>query len=184
MDCDRAFPDGDANEKEFDMRKKLTWLVLLGAAIVTMAGSALATPPVGFSSLTIAQGRFGAFDVSNYFISNTGKLWFSEQKTQGPSDLYVLTNIWQPGGSTGWHTHPGHTLIVVTAGTITHYDGDDPGCKPHVYKAGMTFVDRGGTHVHIVRNEGDIEAQVIAVRLVPAGQAGRIDAPDPGKCSF
>jgi quercetin dioxygenase-like cupin family protein len=183
-DCVRAFPDGDANEKEIDMRKKLEWLVLLGAAILAIAGSALATPPEGFTSVPIAQGPFAAFEVSNYFISDKGKLWFSWQKIKGKSDGYVQTNVWQPGGSTGWHTHPSHTLVFVTAGTVTHYDGDDPSCTPHVYTAGMTFVDRGGTHVHIVRNEGDVEAQAIAVRLVPAGQPGRIDAPDPGNCPF
>ena len=166
------------------MRKKLEWLVLLGAAIVAIAGSALATPPEGFTSATIAQGRFAAFDVSNYFVSDKGKLWLSWQKTKGKSDGYVLTNVWQPGGSTGWHTHLGHTLIIVTAGTVTHYEGDDPICTPHVYTAGMTFIDRGGSHVHIVRNEGDVEAQVVAVRLIPAGQPGRIDAPDPGNCHF
>jgi hypothetical protein len=166
------------------MRKKLEWLVLLGAAIVAIAGSALATPPEGFTSATIAQGRFAAFDVSNYFVSDKGKLWLSWQKTKGKSDGYVLTNVWQPGGSTGWHTHLGHTLIIVTAGTVTHYEGDDPSCTPHVYTAGMTFIDRGGSHVHIVRNEGDVEAQVVAVRLIPAGQPGRIDAPDPGNCHF
>ena len=166
------------------MRKKLEWLVLLGAAIVAIAGSALATPPEGFASVTIAQGRFAAFDVSNYFVSDKGKLWLSWQKTKGKSDGYVLTNVWQPGGSTGWHTHLGHTLIIVTAGTVTHYEGDDPSCTPHAYTAGMTFIDRGGSHVHIVRNEGDVEAQVVAVRLIPAGQPGRIDAPDPGNCPF
>jgi hypothetical protein len=166
------------------MRKKLTCLILVGAAIVATAGSALATPPQGFTSTTTAQGQFASFDVSNYFVSAKGKLWFSSQKTKGKSDGYFLTNTWQPGGTTGWHTHLGHTLIIVTAGTITHYDGDDPSCTPHVYTTGMTFVDRGGTHVHIVRNEGDVEAQVIAFRLIPAGQPGRIDAPDPGNCPF
>jgi Cupin domain len=166
------------------MRKKLGSLVLLGAAIIATAGSALATPPEGFTSTTTAQGRFAAFDVSNYFISDKGKLWFSSEKTKGNSDGYFLINVWQAGGTTGWHTHPGHTLIIVTAGTITHYDGDDPNCTPHVYTTGMTFVDKGGTHVHIVRNEGDVEAQVIAFRLIPAGQPGRIDASDPGNCPF
>jgi hypothetical protein len=28
---------------------------------------------------------------------------------------YVKRNICQPGGGTGWHTQPGHNLIVVTA---------------------------------------------------------------------
>ena len=48
----------------------------------------------------------------------------------------------------------------------------------------MTFVDEGGTHVHIVRNEGDVQAIAYAFRLVPSGQPGRIDAPDPGNCAF
>ena len=166
------------------MRKKLGWLVFLGAAIVGTSVGALATPPVGFTSTTTAQGRFAESDVSNYFISTKGKLWFSLQKTKGQSDGYFLSNVWQPGGTTGWHTHPGQTLIIVTAGTITHYDGDDSKCTPHVYTTGMTFVDRGGSHVHNIRNEGDVEAQVVAFRLIPAGQMGRIDAPDPGNCPF
>jgi hypothetical protein len=166
------------------MRRKMGFLILLGAAIVATSVSALATSPEGFRSTTTAQGRFASIDVSNYFISSKGKLWVSWQKTKGPSDGYFLTNVWQPGGTTGWHTHPGHTLIIVTAGTITHYDGDDPNCTPHVYTTGMTFVDRGGNHVHIVRNEGNVEAQAIAFRLIPAGQMGRIDAPDPGNCPF
>ena len=166
------------------MRKRLKCLVLLSAAIVATAGSALATSSKGFTSTTLAQGTFAPIDVTSYFISDKGKLWLSWQKTKGKSDGYVLTNVWQPGGSTGWHTHLGHTLIIVTAGAVTQYEADDPSCTPHVYTTGMAFVDRGGSHVHIVRNEGTVEAQVIAVRLIPAGQPGRIDAPDPGNCHF
>lgn len=169
------------------MRRKLAWFVLSAGMMVTAlfhARPAMATPPDGFTSTTIAQGRFASFDASSYFIPDKGKPWFSFQKTKGKSDGYVLNNVWQPGGNTGWHTHLSHTLIIVTAGAVTQYEGDDPSCTPHLYTAGMTFVDRGGSHVHIVRNEGDVEAQVVAVRLVPAGQPGRIDAADPGNCSF
>jgi quercetin dioxygenase-like cupin family protein len=169
------------------MRRKSVWFVLSAGMMVTAlfhAIPAMATPPVGFTSTTIAQGRFAPIDVSSYFITDKGKLWFSLQKTKGKSDGYVLSNVWQPGGSTGWHTHLSHTLIIVTAGAVTEYEGDDPSCTPHVYTAGMTFVERGGTHVHIVRNEGTVEAQTVAVRLIPAGQPGRIDAPDPGNYHF
>jgi len=106
------------------------------------------------------------------------------QGTKGQSDLYVQSNVWEPGGSTGWHSHPGHSLITVTAGTVTVYEGDDPSCTPHVYTVGMGFVDAGGSHVHIIRNEGTIGAQTIAVQLIPAGQPRRIDAADPGNCHF
>ena len=169
------------------MRRNLVWFVLSAGMMVTAlfyATPAMATDPVGFTSTTIAKGRFAPIDASSYFISDKGKLWLSLQKTIGKSDGYVLNNVWQPGGSTGWHTHLSHTLIIVTAGAVTQYEGDDPSCTPHVYTAGMTFVDRGGRHVHIVRNEGTVEAQVIAVRLIPAGQPGRIDAADPGNCHF
>ena len=169
------------------MQRKLVWFVLSAGIMVTAlfhARPAMATPPDKFTSTTLAQGRFAPIDFSSYFISDKGKLWFSLQKTKGKSDGYVLNNVWQPGGSTGWHTHLSHTLIIVTAGAVTQYEGDDPSCTPHVYTAGMTFVDRGGSHVHIVRNEGTVEAQVIAVRLIPAGQPGRIDTPAPGNCPF
>ena len=63
-------------------------------------------------------------------------VWLSFQKTKGSSDLYVQSNVWAPGGSTGWHTHPGHSLIIVTAGTVTAYDGDDAECQPARLHAG------------------------------------------------
>ena len=62
--------------------------------------------------------------------------------------------------------------------------GHDPDCKPHVYKTGMGFVDAGGDHVHILRNEGDVEAKTIAVQIIPADAARRIDVEDPGNCHF
>jgi len=165
------------------MQLKATWLVLLGAVIATFAGSALATESQGFTGTTLATGPLDSVDVVNHFMNND-KLWFSFLKTKGKSDVYVLDNVWQPGGYTGWHTHPSWTLVIVKAGAITQYQADDPSCTPHVYTAGMVFVDRGGSHVHNVRNEGEVPAEVIAVRLIPTGQKGAIDEPDPGNCRF
>ncbi len=59
--------------------------------------------------------------------------WMERIKTRGLSDLYVQQNDWDPVGcscvpSTGWHTHDGPSLVIVTVGTITEYDGDDPSC--------------------------------------------------------
>ena len=166
------------------MKRKLMGSILIGAVMLATANFALATPPEGFTSTTVAEGPFTPFDVTNYFIPSKGKPWLSWLKTSGRSDGYVVSNDWQAGGTTGWHTHPGPTFVIVTAGAVTHYDGDDPNCTPHVYTAGMTFVDRGGSHVHIVRNEGSVDAQAIALRLVPSGQPPRIDAADPGHCHF
>ena len=173
------------------MRGRRTCLILLGALIAVTAlyrpGRVLATPAEGYKSTSLAVGRFGEIDVSS-IVPNGQKaneqLWSSLQKTQGSSDVYVQSNVWAPGGSTGWHSHPGHSLIIVTAGTVTDYEGHDPDCKPHVYKTGMGFVDPGGDHVHIIRNEGDIEAKTIAVQLISADATRRIDAADPGHCHF
>jgi uncharacterized RmlC-like cupin family protein len=177
------------------MRRRSTWFVLLSAAIVVTAlyhaRKVLATPAAGFVGTTLAQGRFGEIDVFNHFIPPNStqqgddyEIWRSRQKTKGMSDVYVQSNVWQPGGSTGWHTHPGHSLIIVAAGTVTAYMGNDPDCTPHVYTQGMGFVDPGGDHVHIIRNEGTVVAQTIAVQLIPATAVRRIDVADPGNCHF
>jgi uncharacterized cupin superfamily protein len=175
------------------MRRRRICLGLLGATITATVlyppGSALATTPEGYKSTLLAVGRFGEIDVFGSFphglkTARNVRLWRSLQETKGMLDVYVQSNTWTPGGSTGWHSHPGDSLIIVTAGTVTDYEGHDPGCKPHVYKTGMGFVDRGGSHVHILRNEGAVEAQTIAVQLIPAGQPRRIEVADPGNCHF
>ncbi len=73
-------------------------------------------------------------------------------------------------------------LIIVTEGTVTNYEGHDPDCKPHVYTKGMTFIDSGGDHEHIIRNEGSVVAKTTAVQLIPEGAMRRIDVADPGHC--
>ena len=165
------------------MRMGLRWLVgvvAFGACVYTAVGHA--TPAVGFTGTTVALGHFQEFEINLHTIP--ANIWQSQQRTKGDSDLYLQQNVWQPGGSTGWHSHPGHSLIVVTAGTLTDYDGNDPTCTPHVYTAGQGFVDEGGDHVHLVRNEGSVEARGYAVQLIPASAVRRIDAAAPGNCPF
>jgi len=173
------------------MQRRLRWIVLLSAAIMVAAlyyaRHVMATPAnAGFIATTLAKGTFGEVSVYNVALqpnSPPKNIWQSWQQTVGVSDLYVQTNVWKPLGSTGWHTHPGHSLITVTAGTITAYEGDDPDCKPTVYTKGMTFVDPGFGHIHILRNESNTEdAQSIAVQIIPTGQSRRIDVPNPGNC--
>ncbi len=176
------------------MRRKLMWVLVVGGVTVGAASyvrTVLATPASGFTSTSLAVGRLGEFDVMNKLVwddpdpTNSKKnVWHSTQKTKGDSDLYVQSNVWIPGGTSGWHTHPGHSLITVTAGTVTAYEGDDPTCTPKVYTVGMTFVDEGGEHVHVIRNEGAVAARTITVQLLPAGATRRIDAPANPACTF
>ena len=171
---------------EIDMRTRLVCRIFLIATVAVTAHhpTVRATKAEGYESASLAWGRLGAIDTVNLKEEGDEQLWRSMQKMEGLSDIYVQSNVWAPGGSTGWHSHLGQSLILVTEGTVTDYEGHDPACKPHVYKKGMAFVDPGGDHVHILRNEGAVEAKTIAVQFIPAGAARRIDAADPGNCHF
>src|SRR5262245_1394629 len=47
------------------------------------------------------------------------------------SKIMTIRVTFQPGGYSGWHSHPGITIVSVVAGTITSYESDDPTCSPH-----------------------------------------------------
>jgi|GEM_PF-906432 len=110
---------------------------------------------------------------------------------ENASDYYIVTNtvaaINAQGtvvGYSGWHTHPGPSVVLVKSGVATVYDGDDPTCTPKTYAAGSGFVDPGDGHVHMVRNEGTAVLVTQAFQIIPTGDARRIDAPSPGNCPF
>ena len=175
------------------MKSKLVWgplLVVVGLA--AYAGNVLATPATvpAFSGTTLAKATYG--EISSH-VHTIPASWQERIDTRGASDLYVQQNTWDPGlcggcmPSTGWHTHPGPSFIIVTQGSVTVYDGDDPTCTPHVYTANTpdnAFVDPGGGHVHLIRNETGSVARAVAVQLIPANAGRRDDAADPGNCSF
>ena len=137
--------------------------LVVSTALIVMP--ALATPPMGVTTNTIAVGRF---DTINTKIK-TGP-WKAKIDTKGASDLHVLENTIVPGGTFGWHSHPGPSLVIVKSGTATFYLADDPTCSPHVVPTGSGFVDSGGD-VHVVRNEGTVDLVTVVVSLVPAGFA-------------
>jgi hypothetical protein len=45
--------------------------------------------------------------------------------------------------------------------------------------AGSGFVDEGGDHVHMIKNNGPAPLRTIAVQFLPTGATRRVDAPDP-----
>ena len=179
------------------MRRKWIWVLataLVGAAV--SGGAVLATTKAtGFAGATIAKATLGPLDLRAHSVtmgdpdnSVPARPWLAMLKTIGDSDLYVQSNTWDPGGSTGWHTHPGWSLIFVTSGSVTVYDGDDPSCTPHVYTANTpnnSFLDIGSGHVHLVRNESTTDkATGVAVQVVPAGATRTQPVADPGNCHF
>jgi quercetin dioxygenase-like cupin family protein len=155
-------------------------LVVVVTGVAVYAASALATDPSGFTAAQQWKGVFGEMDLHVVTMpDHQVKL-----KTQGISDVYVTRNAIAAGGQSGWHTHPGPSLIMVTAGEITAYDGDDPTCTPTRYQAGEGFVDPGDGHVHLLRNESGAPAETVAVQFLPKDAMRRIGTPAPGTCGF
>ena len=151
---------------------------LAGVAVLVVVATALATPGLGVTSTTFAVGAFDAIHAKTLSSS-----WQARIDTKGATDVHILENRIVPGGTFGWHSHPGPSIVVVRSGALTLYSGDDPTCTPHVVAAGSGFVDDGGD-VHVVRNEGSVDAVVYVTSLVPHGAARRIDEPSPGNCPF
>lgn len=154
-----------------------TFLIAMFAA-PAYVGNVLATPPFGVTSTVFAMGQ-----IDEIHAMTLSSSWQVRIRTKGESDIHVLENKIAPGGSFGWHSHPGPSLVIVKTGALTLYRGDDPNCTPQVVPAGSGFVDQGGD-VHLVRNEGSVETVVYVTSFVPRGAARRIDEPSPGNCSF
>jgi len=162
------------------MKSKWTFALLGILAVVgVFAGTVLATPPSGQTTTTLARAPFEPMKLK--VQSDPANLWRLKLKTHGLSDAYVVGNTFAAnGGTSGWHSHPGPSLIFVTAGTVTTYMSDGHHCMQQDYTAGQGFVDPGGDgNMHMIKNNGGIEAKTVAVQLVPSGAARRIDADDP-----
>src|SRR4051812_19695208 len=87
-------------------------VLALGAGAI---GSALATPGAGIVAAPLARGT----------LRGHAKLKIRQHR----SDVVVQHVTIVPGGTSGWHTHPGPGVVVVNAGSLTVYDGDDPRCR-------------------------------------------------------
>jgi hypothetical protein len=150
------------------------------------------TAAAGFVSTAVARGNAGAFHIR----STDG--FDVEIKAQDNTDIAVSNVVVAPGGTSGWHSHPGPVLVIVKTGTITFYragkhggqNGDDanghngpnePTCSRTDYPAGSAFVEVPAPgHVMLAKNERATEATVTATYFAPPGAALRIDQPWPG----
>jgi quercetin dioxygenase-like cupin family protein len=154
-------------------------LLVIGAFSVNYALGARATTPSGVTVTPLAP--IGQFDELNEH-AKTGK-WRATIKTKGVSDFHVNEVTIQPGGTLGWHYHPGPSFVVVKSGTATFYMCDDPTCTPHVIPTGGTLFEPANM-VHIVRNEGAEPLVNVVIQLVPTGAPRLISVPSPGNCPF
>jgi quercetin dioxygenase-like cupin family protein len=145
--------------------------IALGVALTLVAAAlAWATP--------------GSVFVTTPLVRSTATLRVNV-KTQPHTlnDVQVQSVVGQPGGYSGWHSHPGYGIVAVRSGIVAIYDGDDQTCSPHYVGAGEVFTEEPG-HVHFVRNEGTVAYEAYATFVLPVGVPSRTDEPSLGNCPF
>jgi quercetin dioxygenase-like cupin family protein len=126
-----------------------------------------ATPPSGLTNVPLARGT----DVSHGTIA-----------LQVGTDVAMAQITVVPGGSSGWHSHPGGAIIIVKQGELTVYRAIGSQCQTTTYTAGQAFLERPG-EVDQVVNTGTIPYVLyVTFPRVPQGASTRIDQPDPGTC--
>lgn len=138
-------------------------LSVLGAVIAWSLSTVtvLATPGSGATSSFLAWQTFDAISTS--------------QAAGRESVIQEITIA--PGGHTGWHTHPGATLIFVESGNFSFYNDS---CVKADTPAGRGAFEVGG-QVQLARNEGSVPFVVTIVYLDIASPDGpvRADAAAP-----
>ena len=159
------------------MRKVFVLLGLVAAVTtVVVVGTALATPPIGVTAETARGTLATPFKVNTKYANG------ARAKLQMRGNIEVITQriVAQPGGTFGWHSHPGENVNVVMQGTLTLYH-DEHCTVGTTYPAGSAFP----THpdeVHLARNEGTQELIVFATYFAPRTTPAlpvRVDQPLP-----
>lgn len=89
-----------------------------------------------------------------------------------PSTIFISKETFEPGGTTGWHRHPGAGIVSVVEGELRFVFREPEGCVSNTYAAGEAFVDTGG-HAEFAENTSDTEQAIVYVMLfsVPEGES-------------
>jgi len=137
----------------------------------------------GTQSTLLGRANFVSQSEETFKVKRITGDWHTEVKAKPSLDLAVQRIVFQPGGQSGWHTHPGPVFIQVVTGVMTFYESGDPECEPIVRSAGQGYLDLG-ERAHIARNESAAVEENLVIYLAPPGASLRIDADDPGHCPF
>jgi len=139
--------------------KRTTLLVTVAVTVLAFlalgVGAALATTPKGVTPTPLTRATLGKFEAENNAIE--------VESEHTSADFALAKVVIEPGGTTGWHHHPGVALVSVNSGAVTEYDKN---CNKSVFKAGEGFSESNG-EVHVVRNQGKANAVLYATFIAP-----------------
>ena len=148
-------------------RKSLLALLLVLVGVAVYGGIALATPPSGLTNVPLARGT----NVSHGTIP-----------LQVGTDVAMAQITVNPGGSAGWHSHPGGAIVVVKTGTLTVYTAVGNQCQITTYSAGQAFIERPGEVDQVINTGTTPYVLFVTFPRVPQGDSPRTDESDPGTC--
>jgi quercetin dioxygenase-like cupin family protein len=135
------------------------------AGLLALTAVATATPSIG----TVTPVIIGAGSMSDGM----------RLRAKADTNTIVADFTVGPNSSTGWHTHPGKTLVTVQSGTFTVYHDN---CRARTFGPGDAFVELPSS-VHVGRNEtGDTVKLGVVFFSVPVDGSPRIDQPQPDGC--
>ncbi len=96
-------------------------MVAVGALICATAFVIKATPPSGISFSPVGRATVPEFSVKR---KDKALDWTVRLDADQPIDVATQIVTFQPGGFSGWHTHPGPVFFTVRTGTLTVYEGN------------------------------------------------------------
>jgi ABC-type glycerol-3-phosphate transport system substrate-binding protein len=117
------------------------------ALVATLGAVALGSSGQGTSSTTIVTANF---DHTAHQNSDSVKF-----QTKNPTDVRIQELVFEPGGFSGWHHHPGIILVSVKSGAVTLWNSD---CSSTTYGPGLAdgavFVEGGDDPVQATSAPG------------------------------
>jgi hypothetical protein len=179
-------------------------LITYGAPKVLSGKPAYATPGVNFNATVLGRGTVSGFVFGKpttatvtrkVTIRTKAGVFRKTVKFKVPSlDMAIdCTNgcdtafqqaTVPPGGSSGWHTHPGATFVGIGQGEITYDHVIGGACHSEKFSAGSGF-GQMPTEVHNGRNASSGNLVIYTMYVLPTGTPNsgiRIDQPQPTGC--
>ena len=165
------------------MNIKSKVLVVGAVAASIAAGLAFATPTIGAWYNVVLSTGTAERDINAHghlLVPGMEEAFSATLVTDGASNIIQQEIKFSPGGTTGWHTHPGIVLLTLAAdsGPIEWYDAK---CGKTVYNAGDSWTE--GTKLHDVVNRGSIDAHFLVTYVVAKDVSKRTDQAAP-RCAM
>ena len=146
--------------------------VFLGVVVMALLGWS------GYAAATLTDNKGFSFTMLSKATIADGVTI----KTSGATDMYTVRVKIEPGGTSGWHTHPESLAVAaVTQGTMTLRMAHGDSCQTKTLPTGVASVEPAGS-IHEARNEGTVPVEFYFTFFAKSGTPILLDAQPPSAC--